>query len=140
MIQLLQTVKQTEREGFQERNEVRFWKKIEIFHNTFSTSQCCPIHQPSVIPNVSATQFGRVGDRINLLGFKLKILIGQKDDCPNVNLRWVVFSIPKGTTITHGNVFSTQTNNVLLDEFQTETTKVLGQGYWRPNTEFWVFS
>ncbi len=75
----------------------------------------------------------RIGDQINLTGMKLKLLIGQKADRPNVTFRWWIMRVPKGSSITYANWFITTTGNSLLDDPNTDFVKVLKTGQWRPN-------
>ena len=111
----------------------RSFAKVEMYHNVFSASQCYQLNAPGNMPSGGSSTFARVGDRMNTIGWKLKLLIGQKGDRPNVNFRWMAFSVPKGTAITYANVFENVTNNVLLDDANRDTTRVIASGYMRPN-------
>jgi hypothetical protein len=86
------------------------YPKIELYHNVLSLSQMLALNGSSVMPAINVTQNGRIGDRINVLGWSIKMLCGQKGDRPNVNC-----------------------SNVLLDDIQKDTCKVLASGYMRPN-------
>ncbi len=66
------------------------------------------------------------------------MLCGQKGDHPNVTWRWFAVQFPGtvnlvGTNLPYNNVFENTTGNVLLDEIQRDTCRVLATGYMRPN-------
>jgi hypothetical protein len=92
----------------------------------------------SVMPAINVTQNGRIGDRINTLGWSVKMLCGQKFDRPNVTWRWFAVQLPgtislTGVNLPYNNVFENITANVLLDDIQKDVVKVLATGYMRPN-------
>ena len=111
------------------------WNKVEIFHNIFSNSQVLKLNSEAagVMPIQGVRQLERIGDRENVLGWKIRLLIGLKGDRPNLNFRWICFSLPKASGIGYSSVFSSSTNNVMLDEMNRDVVKVLGQGTWCPN-------
>lgn len=110
------------------------WNKVELFHNVFSTTQNMFINSAATMPTVGGTQQGqRIGDQINVSGWKVKCLFGQKADRPNVTWRIVCYSVPKGQSIAYGDIFKNITGNVLLDEHNTDTTKILYEKYLRPS-------
>jgi len=74
-----------------------------------------------------------VGDRINTIGFNVKLLCGQKVDRPNVTFRWICIEVPKGGGLPYGSVFNNITGNILLDDLNKDYVKCLKQGVWRPN-------
>ena len=111
----------------------RSFAKIEMFHNVFSNTQCYHLNAAGNMPSGGSSTFSRVGDRMNTIGWKIKLLIGQKGDRPNVNFRWICFSLPKGTALSYANVFENVTNNILLDDPNRDTVRVLASGYMRPN-------
>lgn len=114
-------------------------EKTNIYHNCFynstgvSTGLMIHLNNASFMPSQGAGDNQRVGDEINMSGFKLRMLIGQQADRPNVNWRWFVFKVPKGSSISYGNWFEATTNNILLDQPNRDFVKVLARGYWRPN-------
>jgi len=114
--------------------------KVELYHNSFYSPLGVPpsglVHHMNrfeAMPSQGTADDNRVGDQINGSGFKLKILIGQKADRPNVTFRWLVLKVPKGSAITYANWFNLNTNNSLLDDPNTDFVKVVKQGIWRPN-------
>ncbi len=116
------------------------WAKIELFHNVLSLSQMLGLNGESVMPAINVTQNGRIGDNINVLGWHIRVLCGQKADRPNVTWRYFVVQFPGTVSLTdsglpYNNVFENQTANVLLDDIQRDTCKVLSTGYWRPNQQ-----
>jgi len=112
------------------------WNKVELFHNVFSTTQNLHINSAAVMPTGGGLQQGnRIGDQIDTIGWKVRCLLGQKGDRPNVNWRLMVYSIPKGGSIAYGDVFKNITANVLLDEPNTDYTQVIYQRNLRPSPD-----
>ncbi len=112
------------------------WNKVEVFHNVCSFSQLLWFNDPNAMPSNGVLQAQRVRDRINCIGYEIRLLIGQKGDRPNVNFRYCCFSLPKGTVLlanSYNQIFENVTNNVLLDDLNKDTTKLLKQGWLRPN-------
>jgi hypothetical protein len=58
----------------------RAFAKIEMFHNVFSATQCYHLNAASNMPSGGSSTFARVGDRMNTLGWKVRLLVGQKGD------------------------------------------------------------
>lgn len=113
------------------------FEKAELYHNAFygvpATGFVANINSYAVMPAQGAGDNQRIGDQVYLTGFRLKMLIGQKADRPNVSFRYYVLKVPKGSSITYGNWFNSTTGNILLDDPNTDFVKVLLQGLWRPN-------
>lgn len=113
--------------------------KTEIYHNCFysgtaiNTGLVWPLNDSTLMPTQGVAENQRVGDEIYITGFKLRILVGQKADRPNVNWRYFVLKVPKGSPITYANWFSTNTGNVLLDDPNRDFVTTLSTGIWRPN-------
>jgi len=87
------------------------WNKVEMLHNVLSSTQMLHINQASLMPTTGTTQQTRIGDRIDILGRKIRLL----------------------SAAPYTVVFEAVTNNVLLDDPNKETTKVLVSGYIRSN-------
>lgn len=102
--------------------------KVEMYHNTYNSSA---LNVP--MPSQGAGDDQRVGDQIYSRSFRLRLLIGQKADRPNVNFRWWVFNVPKSVPFTPANAFIATTGNVLLDDANTDMVKVIKSGVIRPN-------
>jgi hypothetical protein len=110
------------------------WNKIELFHNVFSASQNLHLNGQNFMPTVGSTQQGqRIGDQIDTIGWKVNCLFGQKGDRPNVSFRVMCYSVPKGGSITYDAVFKNVAQNVLLDEKNTDYTRVIMDKTFRPN-------
>jgi len=107
--------------------------KVEVYHNAFA-GQTYKINGSGNMPlGGGLQQSNRIGDQINTMGWKIRLLFGQKADRPNVNWRFIVFQIPKGNAVAYNDVFKNVTGNVMLDETNTDTTKVLFSRTFRPN-------
>lgn len=113
--------------------------KTEIYHNCFynvsgvSTGMILHLNNATALSTQGVGQDQRVGDEIYTTGFKVKMLIGQKADRPNVNWRWIACIVPKGSSISYGNWFTSTTSNVMLDDPNKDFVKVIARGFWRPN-------
>lgn len=113
--------------------------KTEIYHNCFysgtsiNTGLVWPLNDAGVMPSQGVADNQRVGDEINMMSFSIKLVLGQKADRPNVNWRYLVLSVPKGSTITYANWFILTTGNVMLDDPNRDFVKTIRQGFWRPN-------
>jgi len=105
--------------------------KVELYHNTFSYS--LHLNDSAAMPTQGTGDNMRVGDQIQVNGFKIRALFGQKADRPNVNFRWFVIEAPKGLGASYANFFQNVTSNVLLDEVNTDAVKVIRSGGMRPN-------
>lgn len=106
--------------------------KVELNHNSFPPATNL-LTSTSVMPSQGVGDNQRVGDQINATGFKLKLLMGQKADRPNVTFRYFVVKLAKGTTMSYANMMHSHTFNVLLDDVNTDFCTVLKTGTWRPN-------
>lgn len=107
--------------------------QVELFHNTFGVSSWFLLNSSSRMPTSGTSDTQRVGDQINISSFRMRMLIGQKADRPNVTFRWLVVSVPKGSTPLYTSWFIATTSNVLLDDPNKDFLKVHKQGIWRPN-------
>lgn len=113
--------------------------KTEIYHNCFysgtliNTGFVWPLNSSNLMPTQGTADNQRVGDEIYISGFKVRMLVGQKADRPNVNWRYLVLSVPKGSSITYANWFQVVRSNVMLDDPNRDFVKTLAQGIWRPN-------
>lgn len=113
--------------------------KTDIYHNCFynatgvSSGLVIHLNNANFMPPQGVQDNQRVGDEINMTGYRLRMLIGQQADRPNVNWRWFLVKVPKGTTIAYGNWFENTTGNVLIDQPNRDFVKILKSGYWRPN-------
>lgn len=113
--------------------------KTEIYHNGFysgtptNTGLVIRLNEANSMCSQGAGDTQRVGDEIYITGFKIKMLIGQKADRPNVNWRWIACSVPKGSGIVYADWFVNTSGNILLDDPNRDFLKVHAQGFWRPN-------
>ncbi|AKV62267.1 putative capsid protein [Callinectes sapidus associated circular virus] len=77
--------------------------KYELYHNTFNTYR---INTDNQMPAEGTGDDQRIGDRIYTTGFKLRLLLGQKSDRPNVTFKIYVMKVPKGQGYAYANFFS----------------------------------
>lgn len=97
--------------------------KIELYHNNMSVSQIN--EHASCMPTQGTGDSQRVGDNINVGGFYIRMLCGQKADRPNCVWKFYVLKVPKGTAVSYSTFFDAITNNVLLDTPNKDKVSVL---------------
>lgn len=107
--------------------------KTNVLHNNFAYR--IHLNQTAQMPAQGVKDTERVGDQINVAGFKIKMLCGQQADRPNVTWRYYVFKLPKGgaAAYTYSSWFENTTGNVMIDSPNKDYVKVLASGTWRPN-------
>lgn len=111
--------------------------KIEMYHNSGSPASgqilnSVLINGTLIMPTQGAGDSNRNGDRINVSGFSIKMVVGAKFDRPNITWRFLVVSVPKGTVPTLGTVIDNSTSNILLDSVNTDLCKILYQKVFKP--------
>lgn len=135
---LVRTIKSVVTRAAEPKRKDYQWNKTELYHNiiqggfllnygssTSGAAACMPLQ--------GTKDSERVGDEILLTGFKLRMLLGQKSDRPNVSFRYWVLSVPKGYAYAYATWFDATTNNVLLDSVNRDCCIILSTGIWRPN-------
>jgi len=136
---LVSLIKQTVLRKVETKERHANFGKTEIYHNAFysgtpiNTGFVWPLNDSGIMPSQGVSDNQRVGDEINMTSFSIKLLVGQKADRPNVNWRYLIMSVPKGSPITYANWFINTTGNVMLDDPNRDFVKTLKQGFWRPN-------
>lgn len=120
------------------KEKVVAYAKQELYHNCFwnatgVSSGLLIVMNGGTMPVQGVADNQRVGDQINSTGYKIKMLIGQKGDRPNVTFRYMAFKVPKNTVLSYDNFFKNITGNILLDEHNQDIVTVLKTGEWRPN-------
>jgi len=115
------------------------WNLAELFHNVWNTSGNYHLNQPAIMPSQNLTQTGRVGDNIYSSRIVLRLMITQFADRPNVNYRYVFYSLPQGRTATYTDVFVNTTAVVMLDDFNRDNVQVIKTGTFRPNQASLLF-
>lgn len=94
----------------------------QLNHNSLNTFM---LNSGSVMPTQGTADNQRVGDQINVGGFYVRALCAHKADRPNLTWKFYVFRLPKGTSLSYANLFEATTNDVLLDNPNTDKVKVL---------------
>lgn len=137
---LLKLIRTTVKKTAEPKTKNVNFAKGEMYHNAFYAPGGSPpsgylahLNDAALMPTQGVGDNQRIGDQIYLTSIKLKMLIGQKGDRPNVNFRYYVLSVPKGSSITYNNWFTNVTGNILLDDPNKDFVKVHKSGFWRPN-------
>lgn len=105
--------------------------KVNLYHNSFH--HFIHLNDANGMPTQGTGDNMRVGDEINVTRYRVRSLLGQQADRPNVNFRWFFIEAPKGLAVNYTNFFTATTNNLLLDDINTDAVKILKQGRMRPN-------
>ena len=102
---------------------------VALNHNVLAVNV---INGSTMMPTQGVADDQRIGDSINMSGFKIRFLIGQAADRPNVTFKYWVVRVPKNVVYSYSNWFKAVTNNVLLDDTNEDYVKVLKSGIWKP--------
>ena len=87
-------------------------QKAELYHN--QPANIMHLNDQTIsVPSQGTGDNQRVGDQINISGYKLRMLIGQKADRPNVTFKWWVTASPRGSTYSYSAFFRNVTGNAL---------------------------
>lgn len=111
------------------------WGKYELYHNGGVAGAGLgrvQINLSSTMPPTGTGEMNRIGDQINLSGWKIRMVLGQKADRPNVNFKYWVLKVPKGSSFSYNDWFKNFTSNVLLDDINEDFVKVLKTGSFKP--------
>lgn len=127
-------IKRTVMKTTEPKEKVTSWGgKYNLFHNTWNTWLINDGNSTITMPTQGAGDNQRVGDQIYISGFKIKCLYGQQVDRPNVTFRWMIVKVPKAAPYSYASWFTATSNNILLDDANTDYIKVLKSGWMRPN-------
>jgi len=103
---------------------------ISIYHQSPILEN---IFRTTAMPVQGVTDYQRIGDRINITHIEFRWVLGQSADRPNVNWRWWIFKVPKGTAYTYAGFFNNITGNVMLDDLNKDTCTIVKQGKFQMN-------
>lgn len=110
------------------------WGKTELYHN--SLSLVTELNQLQGLPQQGNDDHARNGDSILARGWKVRMLIGNKADRPNVTYRIVVVARTTPSTPGYSHIFNNVSGNGLLDNVDKDTNTILYQKYYKPNRGF----
>lgn len=105
--------------------------KGEMYHNVMYPIGITT--QAGEHPVLGTGDSNRIGDKINVGGYMLRMLIGQKFDRPNVTFRYMICEVNCAMPFNYNQWFENHTGNILLDPVNKDVCRVLRSGEWRPN-------
>lgn len=105
--------------------------KEELYHNVFYTPK--DLFQSAFMPAQNDNEDGFVGQKYRMLGYKIRLLCGQKNDRPNVTWRVSFIQVRSSTVKNYSNMFNNVTGNVLLDDISDKYCRKLKEFWWKPN-------
>lgn len=94
----------------------------QLYHNSM---QYNVLNGTNNMPVQGTTDLTRIGDKINVGGFYIRMLCAHKNDRPNLTWKFYVVSAPKGTGVTYNKFFDNVSGNILLDNPNKDCIKVL---------------
>lgn len=115
------------------KSKIQLGGKTEVYHNTVYQWL---LNDYTNMPVMGAAQNQRVGDQINISGWKLRMVLGQKSTRANVTWKFWIVKVPKGSTYNYNDWFRNIVSNVLLDPINTDYVKVLKSWTWKPYTGY----
>ena len=96
--------------------------KTELYHNLINTVH---LNKDACMPSQGTQDQQRIGDRIDIGGFMVRMLNGQKTDRVNVNWKFWVLRVPRGEPVGYSNLFEAITNNTMIDPLNKDYATVL---------------
>lgn len=102
---------------------------IQIAHNNFQscTTALLATTQGVGDPDTSPTVGQRVGDRINLKGVSLRLMLELNERYADVTFRVMVIKAARNDTPTRASMFMGQSGNKMLDKFNHERYTIIAQ-------------
>jgi len=98
----------------------------EIVHNSFVTLINNPLYTTQGITDPEAGKTNnRIGDKINLRGFSLKMMVELNERYSDVTFRLIFVRAARGDTPTRATLFNGISGNKMLDTFNTERYSIL---------------
>lgn len=97
--------------------------KIELFHNVRLSPGYLNAYTGR-LPVQGTGDHARNGNRINVSGVQVRMMLGQKNDRPNCTWRIMVLK-HKDTYASFASVYEATTGNCLLDQVNDDAVKVL---------------
>lgn len=111
------------------------WSLTQCYHNRYTDvtglvflGKQLNAQNAGTLPAQGTNDNQRVGDMINIKGFKIKLLFGQKAAHQNLTWKWFIMKVPKGAVYSYTSWFKSITSNVLLDDPNDDFVKVLKRG------------
>lgn len=105
--------------------------KYELYHNSFSVVY--QLNYSTIMPAKGDHDDQRNGDSIIARGWKIRCLVGNKADRPNLTYRFTVVSRAESAQPTYGEVYANVTGNVLLDAIDNDRNTKLFDKRFKPN-------
>jgi len=93
-----------------------------LYHNVDKYIQ---INATSLMPVQGTGDTNRIGDKINVGGFYIRLMCLQKADRKNINWTIRVISVPKGTSLSYSTIYKNIAGNAMIDQLNEDVVKVL---------------
>jgi len=101
---------------------------VQMYHNLYIDWH---LNVSTKMPAQGAGDSQRIGDQIYTTSYRLDMLIGQKQDRPNVSFRWFVVQLPKGASVATTSWIDVVTGDLLIDRPNTDICKIIKSGVWK---------
>lgn len=103
--------------------------KVEYYHNS---PQLLELNQASALPARGDGVDNRDGDKIQKIGTKHMMVLGNKYDRTNVTYRLTYITYPRDATYSYNTFFINKTGNAMLDRMNTDLVKIIKTIYIKP--------
>lgn len=112
-----------------------YYTTSQLLHDT---NQTYLINTSSQMPTQGIADSQRIGDRINNVGWKCKLMFTQKSDRPNCNWRVSFVRVAKGSGYSYSQWYTQtgQTSNIMLDDFNNDFVKVVKDVRFKYDTAY----
>jgi len=98
----------------------------EIFHNNFVTLTSNPLKTTQGVEDPEdANTLNRIGDRINLRGFSMKMMVELNERYSDVTFRMFLVRAARGDTPTRATLFNGISGNKMIDTINRERYSIL---------------
>jgi len=105
---------------------------IEIFHNNFVTLSSTPLFTSTGTGDpMNLAISNRIGDRINIKGVSMKMMIELNERYSDVTFRLLIVRAAKGDIPTRATLFAGISGNKMIDNLNTERYTILHQKFFK---------
>lgn len=105
---------------------------IEIFHNNFVTLNSTLLFTTNGAndPTLNSSD-NRIGDKINLKGVKIKMMVELNERYSDVTFRLLIIKAAKGDVPTRATLFNGLSGNKMIDTLNTERYTIIHKEYFK---------
>lgn len=100
--------------------------KVELYHQNGKNPANSMVHfilnqnNSTYMPTQGTGDGQRIGDKISISGWKIRMMLAHKGDRPNITFRIVVYQTRQNAGTQYDQIFRNDTNNFLLDTWDPD--------------------